>query len=123
VPAQGLRQGQEIFYTVRIRNASMSAAQNVEVTQRIPQNTSYVPASAGGPGAQISFSADGGSTFGKEGELIIVDQSGALLQQSPERATLTRPATARDYTHLRWRLRNALAPGAVALARFRAVFL
>jgi hypothetical protein len=27
-----------------------------------------------------------------------------------------------DYTHIRWHLRNALAPGAVALARFRAVF-
>src|SRR4051812_46594206 len=42
MPAQVLRQGQEIFYTVRIRNTSATPAPNVEVVQRIPQNTSYV---------------------------------------------------------------------------------
>ena len=123
VPAQVLRQGQEIYYTVRIRNTANVPAQNVEVVQRIPQNTRYVRASASGPGAQISVSVDG-ITFGKEGELMYTDQSAAaLVQSNADRSALTRPATARDYTHVRWRLRNSLAPGAVALARFRAVFL
>ncbi|MFL6551076.1 MAG: hypothetical protein ACJ8OJ_20465 [Povalibacter sp.] len=125
MPAQVLRQGQEIFYTVRIRNTSATPAPNVEVVQRIPQNTSYVSNSAAGPGAEIAVSADGGMTFGREGEVIVTDQSAvALAGRSGEGSSaLTRPATARDYTHLRWRLRNPLAPGAVALARFRAVFL
>lgn len=123
VPAQVLRQGQEIYYTVRIRNTATVPAENVEVVQRIPQNTSYVQGSASGPGAQISVSVDG-VTFGKEGELMYTDQSAAaLVQANADRSALTRPATARDYTHIRWRLRNPLAPGAVALARFRAVFL
>jgi uncharacterized repeat protein (TIGR01451 family) len=125
VPAQVLRQGQEIYYTVRIRNTAAVPAENVEVVQRIPQNTSYVAGSAAGPGAQISVSADGGVTFGREGEVMFTDLSAVALMQSNvlDRSALTRPATARDYTHLRWRLRNPLAPGAVALARFRAVFL
>lgn len=124
VPATTLRQGQEIFYTVRIRNPSSVPARDVEVVQRIPQNTTYVPNSASGPGAQIALSADGGLTFGNEGQLTVVDQSAVALMQatSTDRQALTRPATARDYTHIRWRLRNPLAPGATALARFRAVF-
>jgi uncharacterized repeat protein (TIGR01451 family) len=124
VPATALRQGQEIFYTVRIRNTTTVPARDVEVVQRIPQNTVYVPHSAAGPGADIALSADGGQTFGREGELTVFDQSAIALMRAPhpDRATLTRPAMPQDYTHIRWHLRNALAPGAVALARFRAVF-
>lgn len=124
VPATALHQGQEIFYTVRIRNTSTVPASDVEVVQRIPLNTVYVANSAAGPGADVALSADGGQTFGREGELTVVDQSAIALMQMPhpDRAALTRAALPRDYTHIRWRLRNVLAPGAVALARFRAVF-
>lgn len=116
IPAATLHQGQEIFYTVRIRNAGAAAVRDVEVVQRIPENTVYVPRSAAGPGAEVSLSADGGITFGKEGTLTVTEQP------TPVQVPSTRPATAQDYTHVRWRLRNPLAPGAVALARFRAVF-
>jgi uncharacterized repeat protein (TIGR01451 family) len=124
VPATVLRQGQEIFYTVRIRNSAATALRDVEVTQQIPQNTAYVPYSAGGPNTQVSVSADGGQTFAAEGQLTMVDQSASALMQAAsfDREALTRRATAQDYTHIRWRLRYPLAPGAVALARFRAVF-
>lgn len=110
-PATVLAQGREVFYTVRIKNPGAQFASDVVVVQRIPQNTSYVPDSAAGPGADISLSADGGVSFGTEGRLMVSDPTG-----------IARPATARDYTHIRWHLRNPLAPGAVALARFRAVF-
>lgn len=110
-PAAVLEQGREVFYTVRIKNPGVQFASDVVVVQRIPQNTSYVPNSAAGPGAEIGVSADGGQSFGAEGRLTVTDSAG-----------IARPATARDYTHIRWHLRNPLAPGAVALARFRAVF-
>ena len=110
-PATVLEQGREVFYTVRIRNPGAQSAQNVVVVQRVPQNTAYVARSAAGPGADISLSTDGGQTFTSEDALIYTDPTG-----------LTRPATAQDCTHIRWRLRNPLAPGAVALARFRATF-
>lgn len=111
VPARLLEQGREVFYTVRIKNPGAQFAADVAVVQRIPQNTDYVPNSATGPGAEISVSADGGVTFGPEGGLTYTDPTG-----------IARPATTQDYTHIRWRLRNPLAPGAIALARFRAVF-
>lgn len=119
-PATVLQQGQEVFYTVRILNPAAQPARDVAVVQRIPQNTSYVPNSAGGPGAEITFSTDGGQSFAKEGQLTVTEQAGPAANSN--RTALTRPATPQDYTHIRWRLRNSLAPGAVALARFRAVF-
>jgi uncharacterized repeat protein (TIGR01451 family) len=124
IPASTLEQGQEIFYTVRIRNPAAVAASDVEVVHRIPENTIYVPESATGPSADIALSADGGLTFGEEGQITLVDQSAVALMQATtlDRAALTRPAKPQDYTHIRWRLRNPLAPGAVALARFRSVF-
>ncbi|HWK75332.1 MAG TPA: hypothetical protein VNQ81_13730 [Povalibacter sp.] len=124
VPAKVLHEGQVVFYTVRILNQGSEPAREVVVVQRVPENTHYVPNSAGGPGTEITFSADGGQTFAREGQLIVMEQSLPLSEPSDgaARQPLTRPATAEDYTHIRWRLRNSLAPGAVALARFRAVF-
>jgi uncharacterized repeat protein (TIGR01451 family) len=107
VPASRLSQGQVVYYTVRITNPTPVFANNVVVSQRVPANTTYMKDSAVGPGAEVEFSLDGGVTFARPEELKLDDGTRA----PPER-----------YTHIRWRLRNPLAPGAVALARFRAVF-
>lgn len=107
VPATRLSQGQVVYYTVRITNPTPVSANNVVVSQKVPANTAYVEDSAVGPGAEIDFSIDGGVTYGPPENLKLDDGTRA----PPER-----------YTHIRWRLRNPLAPGAVALARFRAVF-
>lgn len=110
-PATLVTQGQVVYYTVRIRNVSSEYARDITVTQRIPANTVYVADSASGPGADVSFSIDGGQTFAPAGDLAATDAGG-----------MQRPVPLDRYTHIRWHLRNALAPGAVALARFRAVF-
>jgi uncharacterized repeat protein (TIGR01451 family) len=110
-PARVLKEGQQLFYTLRIRNPSTEFARSVVVMQDIPKNTTYVPASAAGPGAIITFSTDGGQTYAAEDKLRVTDAAGA-----------SRPALPQEYTNIRWQLRNALAPGAIALARFRAVF-
>lgn len=124
VPATVLHEGQVVFYTVQILNRNPEAVRDVVVVQRVPENTQYVPNSAGGPGAEITFSADGGETFAREGQLVVVEPSLPLAEPAGTAVPqpLTRPATPEDYTHIRWRLRNPLAPGAVALARFRAIF-
>lgn len=111
VPATVVAQGEVVYYTVRIRNVSTEYARGVTVTQRIPSNTVYVAGSASAPNAEVTFSIDGGQTFAREQDLRVVDGDGVL-----------RPAPMEQYTHIRWRLRNPLAPGAVALARFRAQF-
>ena len=111
LPATAIVQGQTVYYTVRIHNPTPAPVRDVVTVQRIPVNTSYVLGSAAGPAAEISFSIDGGQSFAAESQLRITEPNGV------ER----RPVSS-EYTHIRWRLRNALAPGATALARFQAVF-
>ena len=111
VPATAIVQGQTVYYTVRIHNPTPAPVRDVVTLQRIPANTSYVLGTAAGPAAEISFSIDGGKSFAAESQLRITEPNGV------ER----RPVSS-EYTHIRWRLRNALAPGATALARFQAVF-
>jgi uncharacterized repeat protein (TIGR01451 family) len=110
VPARLLEQGQVVYYTVRITNQTTVPLRNVAVVQPVPANTAYIADSAAGPGADVSFSVDGGNTFGPP-EALTIEVEGAK-----------QPAQAEKYTHIRWQLRNALAPGATALARFRATF-
>jgi uncharacterized repeat protein (TIGR01451 family) len=100
VPARMLEQGQVVYYTLRITNQTSVPLRNVAVVQPVPANTTYLADSASGPGADVTFSGDGGRTFSPAGSL----------------------AQAPHYTHIRWQLRNPLAPGATALARFRATF-
>ena len=75
----------------------------------IPLHTSYVADTAVGPGADVLYSVDAGETFDKAQNLRVRGEGGAL-----------RPATAADYTHIRWTLRHPLKPKSVAYARFRA---
>lgn len=109
VPANRVQQGQEIYYTVRIRNPGTATLDNVSIVRAIPANTRYVPGSATGAGADIQFSIDGGLSFAKSAELKSTTDPGHV-------------AAANQYTHIRWQLRYPLPPKAVLLARFRAVF-
>lgn len=111
VPATVLSQGEVVYYTLKIKNPTAVYMRDVSVNQRIPLNTIYVADSASGPGALVEFSVDGGVTYAPKHELTRVGPDGKQ-----------EPIDADEYTHIRWRLRNPLAPGAVALARFRAVF-
>lgn len=100
IPAGRIKQGQEIYYTLRIHNPGNRPMTTLSIVQPVPRNTRYVPGSASAAGADVAFSIDGGHSF---------DRS--------EKA-----ASSGQYTHIRWQLRYPLAPGAVLLARFRAVF-
>jgi uncharacterized repeat protein (TIGR01451 family) len=109
VPATVIQEGQEIDYTVRIVNPDTVALPAAVVVQALPTHTHYVSGSAAGAGADIQFSVDGGQHFAKPAAL--------RSPINPERV-----ANAAEYTHIRWQLRYPLAPKAVVLARFRAVF-
>jgi uncharacterized repeat protein (TIGR01451 family) len=111
VPATVLSQGETVYYTLRIHNPTGGYLRNVEVIQRIPVNTAYIDQSAAAPGAEVTFSIDGGQSFAPREQLRYVDANGK-----------TQLVSAQDYTHIKFRLRHPLAPGAVALARFRARF-
>ena len=97
VPAGRLEAGDEVFYTLRVRNPGEAPVLDAQVTKRMPLGLHYLPGSASGPDCDIEFSTDGGKTF------------------------VARP-TGAEFTHLRWTLRRPLPPGSTALLRFRATF-
>jgi uncharacterized repeat protein (TIGR01451 family) len=110
VPADRVVPGDEVFYTLEIRNTGPRTLPPPTVDFAVPEHMRYVANSAVGAGAEVSFSVDGGHTFDRPENLVIVAVSGD-----------PRPATPADYTHIRWRLKHPLQGKAMALARFRAV--
>ena len=97
VPAGRLEAGDEVHYTILLRNPGRSPVTDAQVTKRMPYGLHYLAGSATGPACDIEFSTDGGKTF---------------AARPPER----------DYTHLRWTMRQPLPPESTALLRFRATF-
>jgi hypothetical protein len=80
------------------------------VTQPVPEHMAYVADSATGPGAEITYSADGGTTFDRPEGLKALGPDGKM-----------HVVKARDYTHIRWQFKIVLKSKSVAYARFRAV--
>jgi uncharacterized repeat protein (TIGR01451 family) len=110
VAAEKIVPGSEVIYTVSATNICDQQADGVVIQNPVPTHMKYVASTAIGPGTDVTFSVDGGFNYGKPGTLRLTSADGTQ-----------RPATAADYTHIRWVMRNPLKPGAVAFARFRAV--
>ena len=110
VPADRLTPGDEVIYTLEIRNTGAAAFRTLAVPFAIPEHMRYVADSAVGPGADVSYSVDGGRTFAWPDDLTVAGPQGGL-----------RAASAADYTHILWRLKHGLKGHAVAFAHFRAV--
>ena len=108
VAAEKVIPGDSVVYTITFENVSDESADHVTITNPVPQYLSYVQGSAFGPGAVIEFSVDGGQQYDAADALFVAD-NGEI-----------RPATADDYTHIRWVLQDELAAGAQGMARFRA---
>ena len=110
VPADRVVPGDEVIYTLEIRNTGAAPVLAPSVRFAIPRHMRYIADSATGPGAQVRFSVDGGRAFNLPENLQVAGKSGRL-----------RPATAADYTHIRWQLKQRLNVNSVAFVRFRAV--
>ncbi len=110
-PADRLTSGDEVQFTIRVRNPGKEPVTDVVVTKSMPVGLHYIGGSAVGPASVVQVSADGGTSFGPPGEVKL---------SAPGRPT--RRAQPAEYSHLRWVLSRPLAPGATALLRFRARF-
>lgn len=108
VPAVKVAEGQEIYYTIYVRNNGKQPLQDYVLMLPMPQNTRYVAGTAAGAGADITFSADGGQTFARPEQLRVEGPGNRIAPVS--------------YTHIRWQWPYPLSSGIVVLARFRAVF-
>jgi uncharacterized repeat protein (TIGR01451 family) len=113
VPATRLSAGDEVHYTVRVRNPGKAPVESIVVTKRLPFGVHYLRGSAVGPAAEVQFSLDGGKTFATAEQL---SKSAGSGKQG------ARKALEGDYTHVRWVLARPLGPSATALLRFRATF-
>jgi uncharacterized repeat protein (TIGR01451 family) len=109
VPADRVVSGDQIIYTLEVRNTAASTLRAPTVTYAVPAHMRYVADSAVGPGAEVSFSVDGGRNFGSPENLEIDTANGR------------RAAAAADYTHIRWQIAKDLKANSVAFLRFRAV--
>jgi uncharacterized repeat protein (TIGR01451 family) len=110
VPADRVVPGDEVIYTLEIRNTGATALKTPVVVNPIPAHMIYVAGSASGPGADVSYSVDGGRTFDRAENLYVVGADGTQQLAKPN-----------DYTHIQWKLRNILKSNSVAFAHFRAV--
>jgi uncharacterized repeat protein (TIGR01451 family) len=109
-PANRVVPGDQVIYTLEIRNPGRTAVRDPVVTYGVPSHMMYVADSATGPGAEVRYSIDDGRTFDRPENLRVNDADGH-----------SRPAKADDYTHIRWKLKNTLKSKSVAFARFRAI--
>lgn len=102
--------GEEIFFTVTYTNSGDEPAENITITNAVPNNMDYVDGSAGGNNATVTFSVDGGNSFDTSESLTVTDTEGSQ-----------KPASAVDYTHIRWVVGSDIAPGASGTVQFSAV--
>ncbi len=104
LPADTVQPGQVIQYTIYYTNTGDEAATKVVVNNPIPKGTVYLAETAYGYGSKITFSADGGKTFGPPETLkvTVVRADGSKT---------TRRAMAAEYTHIRWVISRVAAGG------------
>jgi len=91
--------GDKVGYLIRFKNNGKEAAADIVLNNPVPENTIYVDDSARGANSNIVFSVDGGKQFAQP-EQLFVEVNGKKV-----------PATAKDYTHVRWTLQSALPAG------------
>jgi uncharacterized repeat protein (TIGR01451 family) len=108
VPADRVVPGDRVIYTLEVRNTAATGLDAPSFTYPIPEHMRYIANSAVGPGAQVSYSVDGGHSFARAEDLKVQGADGKL-----------RAAVAADYTDIRWQLKNSLKANSVAFVRFR----
>ncbi|MFH2098024.1 MAG: hypothetical protein ABIJ95_00815, partial [Pseudomonadota bacterium] len=110
-PAEKSKPGDVILYTIHYVNQGDEPAQNAEITDPVPGGTEYLFQSAGGEGSHIYFSVDGGMRFQDFPAMVPVTL--------PDGRVEDRPASADQYTHVKWVLINDLPPKGSGTAYFK----
>jgi len=100
--------GDIIVYTTHYKNNGAETATNIAVTNVIAKEMHYIAGSADNNHTAVTYSVDGGKHFGAEQDLVVATKDGK-----------SRPATANDYTHIRWQI-SELKPGAEGSVSYKA---
>jgi len=110
VEAAKVLPGESVVFTITYTNTGDEPAEDITITNPVPEHMDYVDGSATGDDAVISYSVDGGESFGASQDLAVADTTGTL-----------RRATAADYTHVRWVVGSDVAPDTGGEVKFTAV--
>ena len=110
VEATNVLPGERVLFSVTYTNNGDQAVEEVVITNPVPDHMVYIDNSASGDNTSITFSVDGGESFGAPRDLLVTDASGTQ-----------RPATAKDFTHVRWIVESDIASGASDTVQFSAV--
>lgn len=110
VPAEKVIPGSEVIYTTHFKYNGSQPAENIAISNPIPEHTVYKLGSAAGQNTQILFSANGGESFHAAQQLQVSTQDGSQ-----------RSAEASDYTNIRWTYQGQLQPGDEGVVEFRVV--
>lgn len=108
VPATKVPPGVAVIYTLHAANKGAKPADDVVVTDPIPEHMDYVEGSATSEGTKLTFSADGGKSWAAMDKLTV------------KKDGLVRAANANEITHIRWQFTKPLAPGESRAVEFRA---
>jgi uncharacterized repeat protein (TIGR01451 family) len=98
--------GDRLMFVLAYHNNAASPATDFTVTNPIPESVGY----AGAESAGAVLSVDGGRTWGELSALSVRNADGT-----------SRPATAADVTHVRWRLARPIPAGGSGELRFRGI--
>jgi uncharacterized repeat protein (TIGR01451 family) len=109
VEADRVIPGDEVVYTITFRNKGEEPAENVRITNPIPEQLVLKEAMNGEGRTDVAFSVDGGAHYDAPDNLQIVDALGNA-----------RPAAPSDFTHIRWTILQPLSPGETGAVGFRA---
>ena len=110
VPAEKVLPGKEVIYTTRFKNNGSEPAEDIIISNPIPQHTIYKLESATGKETDVVYSVNGGKSFHHSNQLRVVAQDGS-----------ERIAEAKDYTDIRWIYQGQLQPGDEGVVEFRVV--
>ena len=109
VPPAKVVPGDEVVWTITAKNICARPVDSVVIANPVPTHTRYVAGSAVGRTTTITYSLDG-EKFLPAGALVVREADGK-----------TRPARPDEYRFVRWAYQGALAPGALAEVRYRAI--
>lgn len=101
--------GDEVIYTIHYANIGPESAENIVITDPIPEHMLYQDGSASGEGASVTFSVDDGKTYDVADNLTVPAEDGGERRAGPS-----------DYTHVKWTLEGDLEPEAAGFVTFRA---
>ena len=108
VAADRVVPGDEVIYTISYRNESEEPAENVRITNPIPDHLTFTGVDGGSERTAVTYSVDG-LHYDVAENLTIVDALG-----TPRRAETS------DFTHVRWTILEPLSPGEAGAVGFRA---